>query len=75
MRRQTSDVFPLKEDLSLGGRKSACDEVKESGFPCSILTDDRSELPRFKLRIKVRDDLEPSEILMKVLDLQEGGVA
>ena len=75
MRGQTGDVFSFKEDLSPGGRKSARDEIKKSGFPCSILTDDRSELPRFELGIKVRDDREPSKILMKVLYLQEGGVS
>ncbi len=72
---QTGDVFPLKEDLSLGGRKSPRDEVKESGFPRSILADDRSELPLFKRSVQAGDDCEPSKILMKVLDLQDGRIS
>ena len=75
MRGQTGDLFPFKEDLSLGGRKSACDEVKESGFSCPILTDDRSELPLFKRSVQAGDDCEPSKVLMKVLDLQDGRIS
>jgi len=75
MGRQTGDVLPLEEDSSPGGRKLPCDEVEESRFTGPVLADDRSELPRFKRRIKIRDSREPSEILMKVPYLQETGAS
>jgi hypothetical protein len=50
---QTGDLFPLKKICPLV-RKSARDKVEESGFSCSILTDDRSDLPCLNWREGMR---------------------